>query len=176
MQAVRGSSPARLRIRVAAARERPPVEWMLVPPRDLLLAHVCATWALVGLIWIVQVVQYPGFADVGPREFAAFHERHCARIGSLVAPLMLCEAATGIALLAAPPTGMTSALWWSGACLLALPWLATASIAVPLHRRLAAGDLAARRALVTTNWVRTAAWSLRGAWTIVVLRAAWAQA
>ena len=31
----------------------------------LLAAHAAATWALVGLIWTVQVVHYPLFALVG---------------------------------------------------------------------------------------------------------------
>lgn len=34
-------------------------------PGALLLVHAAATWAMVGLVWFVQVVHYPLFAQVG---------------------------------------------------------------------------------------------------------------
>jgi hypothetical protein len=48
--------------------------------------------------------------------------------------------------------------------LLAVNWLSTAAVQVPLHGRLAREyEEQAHRALVRTNWVRTAAWTARGA-------------
>ncbi|MFT6364052.1 MAG: hypothetical protein ACJAZ8_002475, partial [Planctomycetota bacterium] len=41
---------------------------------ELLFLHLALTWALVGLIWTVQLVQYPSFALVGEAEFAAYHK------------------------------------------------------------------------------------------------------
>ena len=53
---------------------------------------------------------------------------------------------------------------WAGLALLAVIWLSTALVQVPLHRRLQGGfDAAAHRRLVRTNWLRTAAWTLRAA-------------
>lgn len=128
----------------------------------VLHAHVAATWAMVGLIWMVQVVVYPGFAGVGAREWTRFHEAHCRRTGRVVGPLMGVETATGLWLLSAPPAGVS---WWSpwvGVALIVGNWLATAIWSVPLHRRAAGGDDAARRGLVVTNVARTAMWSARG--------------
>ena len=50
-----------------------------------------------------------------------------------------------------------------GLFLLGCIWLSTFAVQVPIHNRLAEGvniDLIAK--LVRTNWIRTAAWTLRG--------------
>jgi hypothetical protein len=138
---------------------------------DLLLLHMAVTWALVGLIWTVQLVQYPAFALVGGTQFTAFHEHHSLRISWLVGPLMGCELLTGLALLWHRPSGLSATLLVPGLALIALNWAWTAFVAVPLHRRLS-GRVQAQSKLVATNWVRTAAWSARGAWVLFAIRAA----
>ena len=139
----------------------------------LLLIHAAATWALVGLIWIVQLVQYPLFARVGEREFRGFHQAHCDRIVWIVAPLMGTELLTGIGLVLAPPEALGAARAWIGLGLIGVCWAMTAFVSVPLHARLGAGRRSgAQERLVWTNWIRTAAWSARGVLLLVVLRAA----
>ena len=128
----------------------------------LLLAHCAATWALIGLIWNVQLVQYPAFLLVGATEFARYHEAHCRRITWIVGPLMGIELLTGAALWWERPAGFTDLLAAGGLVLIAVNWLATAFVAVPLHGRASGRDEAVRRALVRTNWIRTVAWTLRG--------------
>ena len=138
---------------------------------DLLLVHAAATWGLVGLIWTVQLVQYPGFALVGAPDFSRFHEHHCNRIVWIVAPLMALELLTGIALIWETPAGLTGFdLSW-GLGLIALNWVCTAFVSVPLHGRLRPRGHWTIRTLVATNWVRTAAWSARGVWVLFVLQA-----
>ncbi|MFT7669385.1 MAG: hypothetical protein ACI8X5_002085 [Planctomycetota bacterium] len=141
-------------------------------PIDLLLAHAAATWALVGLIWMVQIVQYPGFAHVGATEFANFHEQHLSRITWIVAFLMGAELLTGLALLLDRPAGVSTASLWFGMGLIGVNWACTAFVSVPLHARLTKLDRTAQSALVRTNWLRTIAWTLRGAWILFALRAA----
>ena len=46
---------------------------------SLLAVHAAATWALVGLIWTVQLVHYPLFAQVGADTFRSYHARHTQR-------------------------------------------------------------------------------------------------
>ena len=143
---------------------------------DLLLLHMAVTWALVGLIWTVQLVQYPAFA-LDPQAFhlraiAAFHEHHSGRITWIVGPLMACELLSGLALLWDRPSGLSGTLLGMGLLLIAVNWAWTAFVAVPLHRRLGARVLQAQSKLVANNWVRTAAWSARGAWALVAMRAA----
>ena len=126
----------------------------------LLAAHAAATWALVGLIWTVQVVHYPLFASVGGEEFRRYHARHTRQIAWVVVPLMAVELVTALLLLA---RGEREPWLVASVAPLAFNWLATWRVQIPLHNQLAAGfDADAHRRLVTSNWGRTAAWSLRG--------------
>ena len=128
--------------------------------KTLVLTHAAVTWFLCGLIWTIQLVHYPAFADVSRDGFSIFHQAHVQRITALVALPMLVELVTaGLIVLIAPvPRG--SAL--VGVLLLVLIWGATAFVQVPLHDALARGpDSATISRLVETNWVRTVAWTLR---------------
>lgn len=136
----------------------------------LLLAHAAATLALTGLIWFVQVVHYPLFARVGEAGFAAYEEAHRRLTTLVVAPAMLVEAGTGIALLAARPDGVDAWPAWAGLVLLAVVWLSTAVVQVPCHDRLSrAFDPTVARRLVRTNWLRTAAWTARAGLVLAML-------
>ena len=76
---------------------------------------------------------------------------------------MLVEAATAGLLLLAWPEELPGWMPWAGAGLLVLIWGATALLSVPQHTILGTGfDEGAYHALVSTNWVRTVAWTLRG--------------
>ena len=131
-------------------------------PSWTLVAHVAATWALVGLIWTIHVVHYPLFASVGSG-FRAYHESHMHRITFVVGPLMLAELVTAFALWMSPPVGTDPRLWLAGLVLLGVVWLETALFAVPQHGRLETGfDQGTHRALMAGNLVRTLAWTGRG--------------
>ncbi len=133
--------------------------------------NLAATWALVGLVWLVQRVHYPAFADVAPGRFAAFHAAHSKRIGTIVVPLMLVELVTSAWLAIDPPFAPRT--FRLAAAAVAAIWASTFLLQVPSHRRLARGfDAAAHAALVRTNWVRTLLWTARGVALLVVLRAA----
>lgn len=123
-------------------------------------AHLFLTWAMTGVIWHVQVVQYPLFRQVGRESFAAYHDGHCFRISFIVVPLILGEAATAAGLLY---LGWRQPLFLGSLPFLALAWLSTALLQAPLHTRLmtegAEPHLLNR--LVRTNWLRTVAWSAR---------------
>lgn len=138
--------------------------------QDVLLMNVALTWALVGLIWTVQLVQYPGFAQVGRHEFGRYHAHHCARMGWVVAPLMVGELATSGWLLLERPEGLTAESATFGFALVLLVWAMTGAVFVPLHGSLGRPNPKLLRRLVGSNWVRTAAWSARGVWGFLVLR------
>ena len=129
----------------------------------LLLANVAATWFMVGLIWFVQLVHYPQFAGVGSEGFIAYHRRHQRFTTYVVAPPMLVEALTSVALVFRP--GVVSPLAaWAGLALVAVIWASTATLQVPRHNDLAHGgfDGAICARLCRTNWIRTIAWTARG--------------
>ncbi len=129
----------------------------------LLLLHLAATLFMVGLIWFVQVVHYPLMACAGRGEFVAYEREHTRRTAWVVAPPMLIELATGILLLWVRPSGVSLIEALGGVGLLGVVWISTQFIQIPCHDRLSRQfDPLIHRRLVSTNWLRTAAWSLRG--------------
>ncbi len=138
----------------------------------LLLLNAALALMLTGLIWVIQVVHYPLFALVGREARSAYHAAHVRRISWLVAPLMGAELLCALALWwAAPPPLLWAAR--AGAGLVGVIWVSTALAQVPAHDALSRSwDEGAHARLVRSNWVRTAAWTLRagvGAWAL------WAQ-
>ena len=129
------------------------------------LVHLAATLAMVGLIWLVQVAQYPLLASVTPAGFRAYHDRYLRLVTWVVGPFMLAEVFTALVLLELAPDWFPAPALWSGIALVALIWLSTAALQVPLHRRLEVHghDARAILRLVRTNWIRTLAWTARGA-------------
>jgi hypothetical protein len=126
--------------------------------KPLGLAELVVAAMLTGLIWTIQVVHYPLFAQVGREHFAAYEAAHTQTITLLVGPLMLAEVALGLAALFLAPSWLRAFAFG----LVVVIWLSTAFLQVPLHTRLSSGfDADAQRALVATNWLRTASWSLR---------------
>lgn len=130
--------------------------------------HVAATLALAGVLWVVQLAIYPLFSAIGRDDFPGYHRRYAQRIGFVVAPLMLLEAGTAVWLwqAGAGSSGFTLSLG-----LLAVVWVSTFSVQVPLHRRLAGGyDAARHRRLVLSNWIRTLAWTVRAVLVLTITR------
>lgn len=126
---------------------------------------------MTAIIWFVQWVHYPLFARVGADAFQAYERDHIERITWIVAPLMVIELVTAIALMFQPFQGAQPAwLLWSGLVLLAAIWASTFLVQVPLHTRLSmAMTPEAVANLVQSNWIRTIAWSLRGGLMCAVL-------
>lgn len=129
----------------------------------LLVIHAAATWAMVGLIWFVQVVHYPLFDRVGPSSFRAYETEHQRRTTLVVMVLMPVELVTGIALVWLGPDTVAPAAVLAGVGLLGIVWISTALWQAPLHGRLGRGyDAGLVRRLVDSNWLRTVVWSARG--------------
>lgn len=134
----------------------------------VLVVHAAATWALVGLIWTIQLVHYPLFALVGDDEFPTYEAAHQTRITWLVAVLMPVEAVASVYLVFADEV----ATGWAvvGLVLVGVVWLSTGFWQGPMHPRLRAGfEPALHDRLVRTNWVRTAAWTARGVVAMVLI-------
>ena len=120
--------------------------------------HLGATLYMTGLIWFVQVVHYPLMGRVGRDGFREYEQAHTRLTTWVVAPPMLIELATGIAWAFQAP-GRASFI---GLALIGVIWVSTALFQIPAHRRLERGfDASAHRRLVTSNWLRTVAWSAR---------------
>lgn len=134
-----------------------------------LLANCAATLFMVGLIWYVQVVHYPLFAMVGRDQFEGFHALHVDATTRVVALPMVLEGTTSLVLAWFPPSPNLAVLCWIGLGLVAVLWVSTAIRQVPIHNVLSVGfDHKAHRSLLISNWIRTAAWSIRGALMLYV--------
>ncbi len=127
---------------------------------------------MTGVIWVVQLVHYPSFSYVGEDMFPRFHRRHVMAISLVVVPLMLGEFLCGLYLAF---TNVTYAAWvqWVCVCIIALTWLATFCILVPLHVKLNKGkDPILIRKLTKTNWIRTGLWTIKTVLILVAYTAA----
>lgn len=133
----------------------------------VLLAHVGATIFMTGLIWLIQIVHYPLFGQVGPAQWHGYHSAHTTLITFIVMPVMLVELATAGWLVLERPAAIPAWAALLGAALVGVIWLSTAFLQVPMHNQLGGTfDVAAHANLVNTNWIRTVAWSAR---TVLVL-------
>lgn len=140
------------------------------------LVCLAATMFMTGVIWVIQVVHYPLFAQVGTDGFFAYHAAHSQRITLVVLLPMLVEAGSALVLVVVRPAGMPLWLAVVGLALVGIIWGSTFFLQVPYHNTL--GLLAeaepraeAVRNLVATNWLRTAAWSIRS--VLMLLATAW---
>jgi hypothetical protein len=121
---------------------------------SLFACQLAATLYMTGVIWMVQLVQYPMI----DRFTGGDHEAYTRRMGWVVGPAMLVELVAQALWLWRVPSPAA----WSGAGLLAVIWISTAGVQVPQHHRLSEGyDPKTHRALVRGNWIRVAAWSAR---------------
>ena len=134
----------------------------------ILLANFIATAIMVGVIWFVQWVHYPLLvtiaADNSVDVAIQVAKQHQRRTGQVLALLMAIEGFSTLGLLIIRPDAVSFVLPWFGAVLLAVALGSTVLLSVPLHAKLATNPTAdiARR-LVVTNWLRTVAWTTRGA-------------
>ncbi len=128
------------------------------------LLQVGTTLAMVGLIWFVQVVHYPLLAQVGRETFRRYEMDHQRLTTFVVAPLMFIELATAVLLFWWRPAGLGDGSVWMGLALLAAIWIMTYTVQVPQHASLVLSyDASTQKRLVKGNWLRTGAWTARGA-------------
>ncbi len=140
-------------------------------PVIILIANLVSTCYMVGLIWMVQVVHYPLFAKVGAEKFVQYQTSHQSLTTLVVGPPMLVEILTAVLLIWYRPAAVPGWLIYTALALLFVVWASTALVQVPCHEKLTAGfDAAVHSRLVVSNWIRTIAWTVRGAlvtWMLV---------
>ena len=133
------------------------------------VAQTTSSCMMCGLIWYVQLAQYPSLRMIEESRFREAHGFHSTRIAWIVVPVMLTELVTSIRLVMRP--SMFPESWtWSLFAMTVVLWLSTICIQIPLHNRLGRGkDLATIDRLVATNWIRTALWTAKSACLGVLL-------
>lgn len=130
--------------------------------------HFTSTVFMTGVIWLVQLVHYPSFQYIKSDEFPKFCQFHQNSITWVVGPMMVFELISGLYLVFSP---LASAKLYLGLGLIALVWLSTFFLSVPLHTKLLLGpDPEVIRNLVLTNWPRTLLWTLRSIILLGIVR------
>jgi len=125
-----------------------------------LLLETTATIFMAGVLWTMQLLNYPLLALVGTKVFPRYEAAHNRRFALVVVPGVLAVAAGGIGLVATRPGQVP--LWApaGGLALLLLVIISTAALQGRQHGALAAGfDQRPHSLLVRSNWIRVAAWS-----------------
>lgn len=121
---------------------------------------------MTGVIWLVQMVNYPLYVHVGEKNFSKYQIEHINRITPLVGIPMVIELFSSFFLLTSLPTNLTnqnfSYLILINLVLNILIWLFTVSFSVPTHQNLKDGwDEKLYKKLLESNWARTIAWTLK---------------
>jgi len=120
--------------------------------------HLITTSALVGIIWIIQLVHYPGFKFIAQDSTQDFHLLHTSRITPIVAPLMCAELVFTCLDIYKKPNAVSGL----HLALVLIIWLSTFIMQVPLHQKLKLEfEQESIDKLIKTNWIRTSAWTLK---------------
>jgi hypothetical protein len=125
---------------------------------NLVLFQIVVDSGLLILIWMVQLVVYPGFRYYSEPDLKRWHEIYTGRITLIVLPLMLAQ----LILYAYQLYGAPGILSAGQFLLVAATWLITFLYAVPLHASIEkdTDTTLSRAKLVRINWSRTILWTI----------------
>jgi len=125
---------------------------------DLLALRLTFDTAALVLIWLVQLVIYPGFLHYGRTGFRTWPPVYTKRVTLVVLPIMLGQLALYACLL------VTDWRWDVGVniFLIVAVWAITFLRAVPLHGALdqVEDHLPVSTSLIAANWWRTGLWTM----------------
>lgn len=134
----------------------------MLSAKSILIINIITTLFMVGVIWLIQILNYPLFAEA-QKNFNAYHQYHMRAITFVIALPMILEAVSAFLMLWFPHPALDQKLIWLGVVLILIIWLSTIFLSVPNHETLMRGfDANAIKRLVQTNWIRTIGWTLRG--------------
>ncbi len=121
-------------------------------------------FGLVVLIWLVQLVIYPGFLYFSKDSLISWHKKYTPRITIIVLPLMLGQLMQYGALLQQEKTFYSIGSF----VMVLMAWLLTFTVFVPRHKEISNGSHTAKTLaqLVKFNWSRTLVWSLLFLWNL----------
>lgn len=128
--------------------------------QTILIINISTSLFLTGVIWFVQVVQYPGFHKVMDDNFQEFHRFHIVRISFVVTLPMIIELGTSAWL-----TISFEQFWLLnavGLALVAVIWISTFAVQLTIHRKLQEQQTQQLiTQLIHTNWIRTSLWTTK---------------
>jgi hypothetical protein len=106
------------------------------------------TFILTGIVWCIQVVNYPLLPWIDREKFCDFEKKY--------------QSFFAILLLIVAKEGMCRILAFALFALLLFVWFSTFCLQIPQHAELAHGfSMKNIKKLILTHWIRTIAWSFR---------------
>ncbi len=120
--------------------------------------HALIDFGLVVLIWMTQMIVYPGFRYYRNEDLLIWHRQYTQRISYIVIPLMFAQ----VGLLGYALTYDFSYFKAIASAMVLVIWISTFTQAAPLHGKIAQGrNLSAHvSALIKVNWLRTFLWTI----------------
>ena len=120
------------------------------------LVRILVDFGMFVLIWLVQVIIYPGFQFADAHQFSGWHHIYTNRITCFVLPLMFLQ----VGIYASNLLLDVHSLDLISSFLIALAWLMTFIWIIPVHgsieRKLETAQI---NKLVRLNWFRTWSWT-----------------
>jgi len=136
----------------------------------IFIIHLVSSFMMIGIVWLVQVINYPLLSLVPEQFFSAYYRSHLLKSQWIIVPLMVLEAATGGLLLIFPIVQVAYWLYQINFALIVLIWLETILMHLSVHRQLKERhSKAAIENLTRIGWLRTITWSAHGAVLIAIL-------
>lgn len=115
-------------------------------------------FGLLVLIWIVQLIIYPGFRHYDTENFVKWHRTYTSRFTFIVLPLMLGQLCITIyqLILNIDPYTVSSLV------IIIILWFSTFIQFVPTHANISKGNTSQvlLDSLVKKNWIRTFLWTV----------------
>src|SRR3954466_7214959 len=96
--------------------------------KGALLTCLASTLFMTGLIWFVQVVHYPLFAEVDPARFRRYHAAHTRATTRAVLIPMILELLSSVALVRGPGEALDAAMDRAGLIAAGGTWLSTIAL------------------------------------------------
>ncbi len=122
------------------------------------IVQLLVDFGMVVLIWIVQLIIYPGFLHYTAQDLLVWHRQYTARFTMIVMPLMLAQLGVAIYQLMIETNYFTLL----HLTLVVLLWGSTFLQFIPMHAKISNGEGSAKRlnSLLHKNWLRTFLWSV----------------
>lgn len=136
----------------------------------IFIIQLVSSFMMIGIVWLVQTINYPLFLNVPDAFFKDYHAAHLRRSQWIIAPLMLVEMVSAAYLLFWPIAQVNFYLYILNFALVLLVWLETFIMQVPAHRNLQEKhSVESIEKLINLNWIRTITWTLHGLVLIFIL-------
>ncbi len=135
---------------------------MVISNYNVFIIHCIATFIMVGVIWVIQLVHYPSFYFIEKKKYQSFQKFHMRNISYIVMPMMIIELFTGFILIVNFNNFKGYYNFNISLFFLLCTWAITGIIFTKLHNELLKGyDKLIIKKIIKWNWIRTIFWTFR---------------